>query len=189
LRKKLKIGYWKMKVLARYPDKLFTDSHTPASLKAEIVCLWAALITLAPALFFGLWWLPLVFAAAFGAIGFPFCRALWPGKAGLAVRAPLFLTLRSLGLGAGMLLGLVGRPMRQLSLEKRMEKAAVDVSPSSHSPEGALSEGGGAAVPAEEAAGASGSGVERAPEGPPSLQCPSEAAAPEREEEKVAQHA
>ena len=97
-----------------------------------------------------------------------------------------FLALRAVGLGAGMLLGLVGRPMRQLSLEKRMEKAAPDLARPSGAPAEGAPEEAGAAETVAEAAGGPGGGAESATAG--LLECPADAVAPEMDEEKVAQH-
>lgn len=105
LRKKYKIAYWKMRVLARYPEKLVRDSHTPTALKFEIGFLGAAAasgLCLAPV---GIWWVPLVFLGAFLAVSAPFALGLVAQSPGLALRAPFFLFWRAIALGAGMLTG------------------------------------------------------------------------------------
>lgn len=104
-RKKLRIGYWKMRVLARHPDKAVQDSHTPASLKAEVTLLGAAAAAVPCSLLTGLWWLPLAFLAAFFALGVPFAIRLFKKDRELVGYVPLFLLLRAVALGIGMLLG------------------------------------------------------------------------------------
>ncbi len=122
-RKKVKIAYWKMKVLVRYPDKAISDSHTPSSLKAEIVLTALTIASLPVAAVASIWWLPLVFFGSFLATCAPFCGVLLFGSPALAISAPLFLTLRSVALGVGMVLGILGRPMRSGGREKRMQQA------------------------------------------------------------------
>jgi cellulose synthase/poly-beta-1,6-N-acetylglucosamine synthase-like glycosyltransferase len=128
-RKKLKIGYWKMKVLARYPDRAVRDSHTPPSLKGEVASMAATLVSAPTGLIYGHWWLPLIFLALFAFFSFPFCASLWPERKGLVLQAPLFLVLRSLALGGGMVLGILGKPLRHRAEEKRMQKKETDSLP------------------------------------------------------------
>lgn len=130
LRKKFKIGYWKMKVIGRYPGKAVSDTHTPSSLKGEVASLAAFVASLVPAaLLSGLAWLPLVPAAAFAAFSAPMVRGLLRIRPALAALAPAFLTLRALGLGAGMVRGLLGEPFRSRSVETRMEPASTPAAP------------------------------------------------------------
>jgi cellulose synthase/poly-beta-1,6-N-acetylglucosamine synthase-like glycosyltransferase len=107
-RKKLKIGYWKMRVLSRFPQKALRDSHTPAGLKLEIALLWSAAAALPFIVAAGLRWLPLALLGAFFAAGAPLCARAARKDARLAFLGPLLLLLRAAGLGCGMLLGALG---------------------------------------------------------------------------------
>lgn len=120
--KKTKIGYWKMKVLARYPTKAVGDSHTPSSLKMEVLLMAACFASLPLGLVTGIFWLPLAFLGAHLAVSAPFCITLLRRDPLLAPRAPFFLVLRSIALGLGMVLGFVGPPFRSGKKEMRMER-------------------------------------------------------------------
>ena len=125
-RKKMKIGYWKMKVLARYPGKAVSDSHTPSTLKAEILLVAAAIATLPLGPLAGLHWLSPLFLGAFFAVCAPFCVSLLGSRPAVALRAPFFLLARSVALGLGMAGGLAGAPFRCRREERRMERAAPE---------------------------------------------------------------
>ena len=119
-RKKFKIAYWKMKVLARYPGKAISDSHTPWQLKAEIVSVGAlAALCASAAVGWSSAWFPLAPLALFLGVIAPFVVALLPKNRGLAWRAPFFLALRATALGTGMMAGILGRPWREREAELR----------------------------------------------------------------------
>jgi GT2 family glycosyltransferase len=105
-RKKMRIGFWKARVLRRHPDKWIRDAHTPQSLKVEML---AALAVLASAPF-AIW--PLGAGICLGALA-AFSASILPGAivmarrdARLGAAAPAFLFLRASGLGLGLLAGL-----------------------------------------------------------------------------------
>jgi glycosyltransferase involved in cell wall biosynthesis len=106
-RRKYYIGYWKMRLLKQHPGKAVRDSHTPQIVKAQIVILAAALISL-----FGVFW----------PIGLPIAIGLWiifglsmlPLLIKIARRdppvifvAPIMIFVRALALGSGLLSGLL----------------------------------------------------------------------------------
>ena len=104
-RKKFRIGYWKMLVLKEHPAKMVRDSHTPQSLKVEIVltALWGAS-----------WlWSLAILSPAPALVGLAVLLASWaPFLAFVARRdppvlamAPLLLFLRAAALGLGMIWG------------------------------------------------------------------------------------
>jgi glycosyltransferase involved in cell wall biosynthesis len=111
-RKKLKIAYWKMRVLGRFPEKALRDSHTPWGLKLEVLFLGAALAAVLPAAVVGPWWLPVVFLAAFFTFAVSSSLRLCRGEPALAVRAPAFVALRALALVLGMAGGLFAGRLR-----------------------------------------------------------------------------
>lgn len=117
LRKKFKIGYWKVLVHRRHPDKMIRDSHTPQVLKIQIL-LTALLGATVLGTFFWkvLGWMIAAEAAIFGLSTLPFVIKAWSKDRVVAFIAPLLLLGRALALGLGFLTGLVGiwqRLMRQ----------------------------------------------------------------------------
>lgn len=111
VRKKFRIGYWKVAVLARHPGRAVADSHTPQSVKAQMGLLAMACGSLA--LSAG----PRPVRRAAGAIvlastvGFaastvPFAVHVASKDPALAVVTPGMMLLRAVGLTAGMAAGL-----------------------------------------------------------------------------------
>jgi GT2 family glycosyltransferase len=108
-RKKFNIGYWKIRLLRRHPGKALHDTHTPQVLKLQIlllgVAVCAGMAALVPA-----WRGGALVLAAGGVGGFlvstlPMCRRIRRRDPALAWRAPLYLAVRALALGAGMVAG------------------------------------------------------------------------------------
>ena len=104
-RKKFRIGYWKMLVLKEHPGKMVRDSHTPQSLKVEIVltALWGAS-----------WlWSLAILSPAPALVGLAALLASWASFLVFVARrdppvlavAPLLLFLRAAALGLGMVWG------------------------------------------------------------------------------------
>jgi cellulose synthase/poly-beta-1,6-N-acetylglucosamine synthase-like glycosyltransferase len=107
-RKKFRIGYWKVLVHRRHPDKLLRDSHTPQSLKVQILLVGLGSLCLLGSMF----WPPLGWG--FGLLGLmfllttlPFVVKAWRKEPGIAVVSPGLLLVRALALGAGFAAGLV----------------------------------------------------------------------------------
>jgi GT2 family glycosyltransferase len=117
-RKKYRIGYWKVAVLARHPERAVADSHTPQSMKAQMGLLAMAggcLLLSAgprevrmPARAIGL-----ASAAAFVASTLPFAARLAAQDPALALVTPAMMLLRSAGLTAGMAAGLARFGLRR----------------------------------------------------------------------------
>lgn len=106
-RKKFWIGYWKVRVAALHPERIVTDSHTPSSIKGQMVLLSLLLATLPLCPLSGTARkITTASAVAFLATTVPFSfQALsqdWP----VALLTPLMMALRALGLVAGSLMGL-----------------------------------------------------------------------------------
>lgn len=107
VRRKFWIGYWKVRVMRAFPDKLVRDSHTPQSLKLQIGLaglggllllggLWKRRLALAGLLS----WL-LIPLSAFRFLGKLLSRD-WP----VILAGPLLLFLRAWALGMGFAAGL-----------------------------------------------------------------------------------
>jgi len=113
-RKKFRIGYWKVLVTARHPEKVLRDSHTPQSLKLQI--LLAALDSLA--LLGAIRWR---FARrACGAVTsllllsmVPFTLKAAEHDAAVALISPVMLLARALALGTGYAAGTWDRLMHR----------------------------------------------------------------------------
>jgi glycosyltransferase involved in cell wall biosynthesis len=106
-RKKFRIGYWKVLVHQRHPDKLVRDSHTPQSLKVQIalvglsgLCLLGSILWPPLGWGFGLLGLMFVFTTL------PFVFKAWGKEPGIALVSPGLLLVRALALGAGFAAGL-----------------------------------------------------------------------------------
>jgi cellulose synthase/poly-beta-1,6-N-acetylglucosamine synthase-like glycosyltransferase len=107
-RKKFRIGYWKVLVHRRHPDKLLRDSHTPQSLKAQILLVGLSSLCLLGSIF----WPPLGWGVGILGLMFllttlPFVFKAWSKEPGIAVVSPGLLLVRALALGAGFAAGLV----------------------------------------------------------------------------------
>jgi len=109
-RKKFRIGYWKVAVLAAHPGRAIDDAHTPQSLKAQIILTYLLgatllasplLATLLPAALIG---------ASLLATWAPFIA--YAARRDLAVTAvcPGLLLVRAAALGAGFAWGLLHKP-------------------------------------------------------------------------------
>jgi glycosyltransferase involved in cell wall biosynthesis len=105
-RRKFKIGYWKTLVLRWHPDKAWRDSHTPASLKVQMVlaALSAPLAVLTLWARPAAWWLALDLAA-FAASALPFMVKAWRRDRALAWLSVPVLYVRAWSLGLGLVAG------------------------------------------------------------------------------------
>ena len=108
-RNKFAIGYWKAQVISRFPHQSIADSHTPQTIKAQIVLLGLGLF----ALLFGRRWLaPLTLL--FGLTSLPLGRFAWRNDPLLALCTPVLVAVRALALGLGYSYGLV-RPIPHIA--------------------------------------------------------------------------
>lgn len=105
-RRKFNIGYWKVMVLQRHPQKAVRDSHTPQSLKVQM----GLVLLLLPLLFLIildqalLWLFP--FALTFFLVSVaPFTIKALCRDAPVGLLAPFLLFLRAVALGLGMARG------------------------------------------------------------------------------------
>jgi cellulose synthase/poly-beta-1,6-N-acetylglucosamine synthase-like glycosyltransferase len=123
-RKKVIIGYWKVQVVRRFPERAVRDSHTPQVMKLQIalaaVLLLSAVALLTSTLFS--WWPGVVAAAVVGALTtlsflvstLPFAAKAWPKDQALVLLSPGLLFMRAVGLGLGTAWGIL-HPHRGLA--------------------------------------------------------------------------
>jgi glycosyltransferase involved in cell wall biosynthesis len=103
-RRKYYIGYWKMRLLKQHPAKAAHDSHTPQIVKAQIVLLAAALISL-----LGLFGWPIAIGLwiTFGLSMLPLLIKIARRDPPVLFIAPLMIFVRALALGLGLFVGLL----------------------------------------------------------------------------------
>ncbi len=109
LRKKFKIGYYKALLLIQHPDRIKGDSHTPRSLQLQILMLYGMVAFLVGSMVFPLLSVgAAVLFAAFLASIVPLAAGLIRKKDyGILAASPVFIALRSLGLGGGLIRGAI----------------------------------------------------------------------------------
>jgi glycosyltransferase involved in cell wall biosynthesis len=108
-KRKLNIGYWKVRVLRTFPGKAVHDSHTPQTLKAQMVLVLA---TLALALL-GLWRSSFCSIAGLSLLLFlisviPFSVKMLRKDPSVGLVSPFLLLVRAVALGLGMVGGVWG---------------------------------------------------------------------------------
>jgi lipopolysaccharide/colanic/teichoic acid biosynthesis glycosyltransferase/glycosyltransferase involved in cell wall biosynthesis len=114
LERKFNTGKWKAGVMQRHPDRIVSDTHTPLTLKLQLVLMMLALPLLAAGLV--VWqagaagW-QVILGAGLGAVlifllsSVPFGVKVLRRDAGVALIAPFMLALRALALGTGYAIG------------------------------------------------------------------------------------
>ena len=110
-KKKCRIGFWKVLVLKRYPGKLLNDSHTPQTLKIEILLTGMILGWLPVNIFFTKH--PLLYIV--GGTGIVMYIALviyemrihWKNSPTLVLYALIMIFIRSMALGIGFVFGIL----------------------------------------------------------------------------------
>jgi glycosyltransferase involved in cell wall biosynthesis len=107
-RQKFWRGYWRMQVYHRFPHKMVSDSYTPQSLKAQIglvglACILSPLVVMRwlPA-----WSVALLLALAMLA-GWRLFRLASKRDRALLTFMPLFITLRAIAVGLGVIIGML----------------------------------------------------------------------------------
>ena len=106
LRRKVRIGYWKVGIHTRHPAKAVRDSYTPWTQKAQMLLLpLTGVALLATLLGRARWRVPLIPAllglASAGPVAGKSARQGWP----VLLLSPLLVLLRALALAAGIGLG------------------------------------------------------------------------------------
>jgi lipopolysaccharide/colanic/teichoic acid biosynthesis glycosyltransferase/glycosyltransferase involved in cell wall biosynthesis len=118
-RRKFRIGYWKVLVTKRHPEKVWLDSHTPQTLKAQIVLVGLMLFFLLGAVV----WLPMLWGLAVATLLYAPSTLPFVIRAGrkdplVALVSPGLLLLRALALGTGYAVGLVAHRGSGQTLEE-----------------------------------------------------------------------
>ena len=135
IRRKFGIGYWKAFMLRWVPEKTFKDSHTPPTLRWQILFL---ALTLGIATLVGIfwpagWWLIFASLAVFYLTALPFLHHLRWEDPDILWIAPLMLMLRAGALGFGLVKGFLIPPRTHprkytgLSFPKRFLKRGLDI--------------------------------------------------------------
>jgi len=106
VKKKFRIGFWKALVLKEHPEKVVRDSHTPQSLKLEMVFSTLFLISL----FLSPFHSSFLFLTGLSAMGFlttitPFWVRAFRSDFFTALFSPFLLFLRSVSLSSGLMIG------------------------------------------------------------------------------------
>jgi glycosyltransferase involved in cell wall biosynthesis len=106
-RKKFNIGYWKVVVHQRHPNKLLRDSHTPQILKLQILLIGlTGFLLLLGFIWPPMWWLGGISSLAFLLSTMPFIVKAWSRDRPVAILSPALLFIRALALGLGFASGL-----------------------------------------------------------------------------------
>jgi glycosyltransferase involved in cell wall biosynthesis len=106
-RKKFNIGYWKVVVHLRHPNKLLRDSHTPQILKLQILLIGiTGLLSLLGFIWSLFWWLGGITGTTFLISTLPFVLKAWQKDIPAAIISPILLFVRALALGTGFAAGL-----------------------------------------------------------------------------------
>jgi len=108
IKRKFGIGYWKAFMLRWMPERLFQDTHTPATQRAQIGLLGLMLLAMLASLVWpGLWYFVLVLFMVFYFTTLPFMVHLAFQDGVMVLIAPLMILLRAGALGFGLLWGFI----------------------------------------------------------------------------------
>lgn len=142
VRRKFKIGMWKVRVTRQHPTQVVQDSHTPGALKAQLLLAGASLALLAgtallSALLYRPWWPGfwafLAVLVAFNLTALPFYAKIARRDPAVFRPALVLVWARALALGAGFAVGLVrfrrrsDEPRPPLTVAQRAAKRLVDL--------------------------------------------------------------
>ena len=110
IRKKFRIGYWKVRVHARHPQKIARDSHTPQVLKVQVGLMPVLAVTLFLSMGGMLPWGAFGAAlAVFGLTTLPFCVRVVARDWVVGVLSPFIILVRAGALAAGLAVGVFAR--------------------------------------------------------------------------------
>jgi GT2 family glycosyltransferase len=107
LRKKYKIAFWKAFLLKRHPGKVRTDTHTPQSLKIQMLLALGTVLGLAGPLYSTLYYVSGFSLAFFLLTCIPFSLFALKRDATIALVSPVILFFRSLALSLGLGVGMI----------------------------------------------------------------------------------
>jgi glycosyltransferase involved in cell wall biosynthesis len=107
LRKKYKIAFWKAFLLKRHPGKMKTDTHTPQSLKIQMLLALSAFLWIAGPVYQPMYYVSALSVLAFLLSCIPFVLFALKRDPAVAFVSPVILFLRSLALSLGLGVGLI----------------------------------------------------------------------------------
>jgi cellulose synthase/poly-beta-1,6-N-acetylglucosamine synthase-like glycosyltransferase len=114
--RKYRIGYWKVRVHTLHPNKILRDSHTPPTLKLQILFIFALAASLAAIPWLSFAWLGVIVASiCFGICALPLCIFVARRDASMALVAPVLIFFRACALGTGLIAGIFGQIWRIFS--------------------------------------------------------------------------
>ncbi|OHE57752.1 MAG: hypothetical protein A2Z47_05000 [Thermodesulfovibrio sp. RBG_19FT_COMBO_42_12] len=107
LRKKYKIAFWKVFLLKRHPGKVKTDTHTPQSLKIQMVLALSALLGIAGPVYQPMYYVSALSLLVFLLSCIPFVLFALKRDPAVAFVSPVIFFLRSLALSCGLGVGMI----------------------------------------------------------------------------------
>ena len=112
--RKYSIGYWKTELLRSLPQKTFSDSHTPASQRWQILLAGLMVAFIGLGIFWhpGFWFIPLALLF-FLVTGLPFIFWISKSESKIVWAVPGLLLARAFALGIGLVMGLTYTSYRQ----------------------------------------------------------------------------
>ncbi|NWF51627.1 MAG: glycosyltransferase [Nitrospirae bacterium] len=107
LKKKYKIAFWKAFLLKRHPNKIKTDTHTPQSLKIQMVLSLLVLLGVTAPVYQPMYYVSALSLLMFLLSCIPFVLFALKRDQTVALISPVILFLRSLALSLGLSVGMV----------------------------------------------------------------------------------
>lgn len=122
VRRKFWIGYWKIHLHWRHPDKAWKDSHTPATEKLQVALFLGLLASLAAAPFFpASAWLALAVGIAIELSTLPFVSFALKHDVAVGLLALAMVPLRAVAIAFGVIAGIGGEISRSAALKRTMD--------------------------------------------------------------------
>lgn len=122
VRRKFRIGYWKVRLHRRHPGKMWKDSHTPPTLKLEVALFSTSALSLVPAFLIPYaWLLTLWLILVFGLTSIPLVLFAARRDRSVALIAPLIILVRAAALSAGLAAGILGEVTRSAHLKRLLD--------------------------------------------------------------------
>ncbi|MGQ9570970.1 MAG: glycosyltransferase [Thermodesulfovibrionales bacterium] len=107
LKKKYKIAFWKAFLLKRHPNKVKTDTHTPQSLKLQMILALSSFLGIAGPVYQPMYYVSALSLLVFLLSCIPFFFFALKRDPAVAFVSPVILFLRSLALSLGLGMGMI----------------------------------------------------------------------------------
>jgi len=122
-RRKFNIGYWRVRVHERHPDKIVSDAHTPPTQKLQVILVPLVVFTGLMGAVLPQGWIAFgVMLVLFGLSALPLTwRALRKDPV-IGLVTPIFVVFRALSLSLGLAAGLMVESLRRLSASGVFDK-------------------------------------------------------------------